>query len=254
MSKEATKKFIENNGFICNKCGKVIVDGIKHKNEEDLCDQCKIADLEAKLAECEKKREYLFSSNCDYISQIEELKQQLAKSKDIIKKRDLSLKNTIIIYNNEQLEFKTKIKELKQQLAEKDLRIEELESQFAYECECNKQFVDCQKENENLKQQLEEKEKELKYKTAECEKWKTDYKNCSELEKIMSQEHQYCLDNWRASEQDKISFAVEQLEKVRKILNKSDESGYIIQFRSMNDRLNFYKEFDNQIKQLKEWK
>lgn len=54
--------------------------------------------------------------------------------------------------------------------------------------------------------------------------------------------------------QDKISFAVEQLEKVRKILNKSDESGYIIQFRSMNDRLNFYKEFDNQIKQLKEMK
>ena len=54
--------------------------------------------------------------------------------------------------------------------------------------------------------------------------------------------------------QDKISFALEQLEKVKEILNKSDESGYIIQFRSMNDRLMFYKEFDNQIKQLKEGK
>lgn len=30
MSKEATKKFVENNGFICNKCGKVVVDGTKH--------------------------------------------------------------------------------------------------------------------------------------------------------------------------------------------------------------------------------
>ena len=45
----------------------------------------RVADLEAKLAESEKKREYLFSSNCDYISQIEELKQQLAeKEKEIL--------------------------------------------------------------------------------------------------------------------------------------------------------------------------
>lgn len=43
---------------------------------------------------------------------------------------------------------------LKQRLIEKDARIEELEGQFAYECECNKQFVECQRENEELKQQL----------------------------------------------------------------------------------------------------
>ena len=68
-----------------------------------------------------------------------------------------------------------------------------------------------------LKQQLEEKEKELHYKNCECEKWKADYENCSKLEKIMTKERQYCLDNWRASEQNNISFAVEQLEKVKEI-------------------------------------
>ena len=55
MSKEATKKLVENNGFICDNCGKIVVDGIKHKNEEDLCDQCKISYLETKLAEKERQ-------------------------------------------------------------------------------------------------------------------------------------------------------------------------------------------------------
>ena len=45
-------------------------------------------------------------------------------------------------------------KQLKQQLAEKDTRIEELEGQFAYECECNKQLVELQK-------QLAEKDKTI---------------------------------------------------------------------------------------------
>ena len=49
-----------------------------------------------------------------------------------------------------------KIKEIKQQLAEKDCRIEELEGQFAYECECNKQLVELQK-------QLAEKDKEIEW-------------------------------------------------------------------------------------------
>lgn len=48
-----------------------------------------LADLEAKLAESEKKREYLFSMNCEYISQIEELKQQLAEKDKQVKKLNL---------------------------------------------------------------------------------------------------------------------------------------------------------------------
>ena len=62
MDKEITKKFIENNGFICTQCGSVIVDGYNHENEEDLCEQCKIKkikDLEKQLAEKEQEVERL---------------------------------------------------------------------------------------------------------------------------------------------------------------------------------------------------
>ena len=31
-------------------------------------------------------------------------------------------------------------------------------------------------------------------------KWKQDFENCSKLEKNLTKEHQYCLDNWRACE------------------------------------------------------
>ena len=88
MDKEATKKFVENNGFICNKCGKVIVDGHKHKNEEDLCDQCKIAHLQTKLAESDEYREVLLEEKAGYIDLIsgyadkcKELEQQLKEER-----------------------------------------------------------------------------------------------------------------------------------------------------------------------------
>ena len=93
---------------------------------------------------------------------------------------------------------------------------------------------------------IAEKEKELKYKTAECEKWKTDYKNCSELEKIMSKEHQYCLDNWRASEQDKISFCIERLVGVQKYI--SDNAVYVEEESFGREIKDF---IDNQIEELK---
>ena len=98
-----------------------------------------------------------------------------------------------------------------------------------------------------LKQQLAEKEKELKYKTAECEKWQRDYENCSRLEKLMTKEHQYCLDNWRASEQDKISFAVEHLEKVLVLIQNA------VNLKSPEyDLVGLYDAVSDQIKQLKE--
>ena len=65
-----------------------------------------ITDLEAKLAESEKKREYLFSSNCDYVSQIEELKQQLAEKEEEIE----YLKGTTVSIEN----FENAISELDQ--------------------------------------------------------------------------------------------------------------------------------------------
>lgn len=59
MNKRLTKKFIGDYGFICNKCKEVFVDGTKHKNKEDLCDQCRIIDLKTKLAEKDQEIEIL---------------------------------------------------------------------------------------------------------------------------------------------------------------------------------------------------
>lgn len=61
---------------------------------------------------------------------------------------------------------------------------------------------------------INKKSNRIKDMGCEIEKYKTDYENSSKLEKLMSKERQYCLDNWRASEQDKISFCIEQLKKV----------------------------------------
>ena len=55
-----------------------------HYREETPKLNNKISDLEAKLAESEKKQEYLFSSICEYVYQIEELKQQLAEKDETI--------------------------------------------------------------------------------------------------------------------------------------------------------------------------
>ena len=135
---------------------------------------------------------------------------------------------------------------------------EKLRKQIKRESDARERFV---KKVEELKQQLAEKEKELHYKTAECEKWKTDYENCSKLEKLMTKEHQYCLDNWRASEQDKIDFTIENLKQVKEKIANLDmpnnpklynddmfQSGYDVHYVKVS------KVIDNQIKQLKEGK
>ena len=97
-----------------------------------------------------------------------------------------------------------------------------------------------------LKQQLAEKDKELHYKTAECEKWKADYENCSELEKMMTKERQYCLDNWRASWQDKISFCIEKLVDIQKHISDNPVGAEQECFgREINEFI------DNQIEELK---
>lgn len=47
------------------------------------------------------------------------------------------------------------LKRLRKRVKELEEQLEEVQGQYDYECECNKQFVACQKENEKLKQQLE---------------------------------------------------------------------------------------------------
>lgn len=48
----------------------------------------------------------------------------------------------------------------------------------------------------------EDLDKFIQSKDCQINKWKRYYENCSKLEKSMSKEHQYCLDNWRACEQE----------------------------------------------------
>ena len=69
------------------------------------------------------------------------------------------------------------ITNLKEQLAEKDIRIEELEGQFAYECECNKQLVELQKQLEEKQNTIDEINKEF---VQAVHDWKT---LCAEKDK-----------------------------------------------------------------------
>ena len=136
---------------------------------------------------------------------------------------------------------------LKSQLAERD--IETTVGEFWHSAYKGKQ-LDYDRVYAELRKSYDENEKlmkELHYKNCECEKWKADYQNCSRLEKLMTKEHQYCLDNWRVSEQNKISFCIEKLTEVRSFISDATE----IKEPDYTKVCNY---IDNQIKQLKEGK
>lgn len=94
-------------------------------------------------------------------------------------------------------------------------------------------------ENKELKQQLEEKEKERHEEWKIGKEWKWEWQKANyKLEK---------------ADQDKISFAVEQLEKVKEKANEKQELDWGMGFR-YKDYWDIVAEIDNQIKQLKEMK
>lgn len=103
-------------------------------------------------------------------------------------------------------------------------------------------------EVEDLKQQLAEKERQLNLSEELLIKQEKEYDE--QLEKQAKIHYRHL----KEKDQDKILFAVEQLEKVKEIMSKSNESGYIIRFASMNDRDKFNETIDNQINELKEMK
>lgn len=130
------------------------------------------------------------------------------------------------------------IQQLKHQLAEKDIRIEELEGQFAYECECNKQLVELQKQLEEKQKTIDEINKEF---VQAVHDWKTlckkKDKEIIELEnKISSME-----------EQDMIFYnqlAIQELEKVKNyICDYSEITGqaWSHTLRFLNNRINELK-------------
>ena len=197
-------------------------------------------DLEAKLAESEEDKKALI---CDYESRItkeqelmswlehnnEELKQQLAE-------KDEQLTNGCDKCLGEHHDLTEKVLELSKQLAEKDHTIETL-------------IEDSGASKEFLKKQLAVKEKEIKTMQESSDK-NIDYliefasliedqKDCNRMLKALERVRtgkKYIVDK---EHQDKISFALEQLEKVKEYWLKHEDVSYYI---------------DNQIKQLKEGK
>ena len=134
-----------------------------------------------------------------------------------IEEENASLKNELVKEckaHQEAMQIADKrIKELETQLREKDARIEELEGQFAYECECNKQFVECQRENERLKAEL-----------------KTLIKN----EKVFSRE-----------------FAIKQLKEIKKLFEEKYSYDVKESDLAIIYELDIDKIIDNQINKLK---
>lgn len=104
--------------------------------------------------EIKEEREAEIEAMIKYIKDFEEAKEFL---------RCVYWLNYRLMDNNDNLrqwneEYEEEIEALKKRYEEK---IEEFKK-FAYECECNKHFVECQRENEELKKQLkdlQEKEK-----------------------------------------------------------------------------------------------
>ena len=122
------------------------------------------------------------------------------------------------------------IKFLQQKLAEKDCRIEELEGQFTYECECNKQLVEVQKQLEKKQNEIDEINKEF---VQAVHDWKV---LCAEKDKEISKLQASC-------QQVKTQLAIAELEKVKEWL----EPKYFDY-----EQINYLTRIiDNQIKELK---
>lgn len=87
----------------------------------------------------------------------QELKQQLAEKEEFLHNRDKWIAELERQVNLSRAMERVALKGCK----ELEEKLEEVEGQYAYECECNKQFVECQNENEKLKNQLVMTEKAL---------------------------------------------------------------------------------------------
>lgn len=134
-------------------------------------------------------------------------------------------------------------KQLKQQLAKKDCRIEELEGQFAYECECNKQLVELQK-------QLAEKDKEIdKY---------FNFFLCNIADLTKTDIETLVFNNGNIIIQNQTQLAIQKLEEVNGILTDTiievtQDELYLNKLCYLEEiSAKFYEKIQQQIKELKE--
>lgn len=182
-------------------------------------------------------------------NKIEELQSQLAEKCNIIEHQHYGIEYwKSVAEKRPDFDYIVKIKDLEQQLAEKEdeLNSARVGEQFALKC-CNE-----------AKEQLAEKEREIKKLKSENHALISDnaYQEADIFE--LNSFKEYYKNN-------KISFAIEQLEKVKeKLLEELDNVTELLDPLEYEDYHEFigcgrgYKnsieEIDNQIKQLKEGK
>ena len=156
-----------------------------------------------------------------------------------------------------------KIEELQQQLAEKDIRIEELEGQFAYECECNKQLVELQKQLEEKQNTIDEINKEF---VQAVHDWKAlcaeKDKEIEDMDKDLvfnANEIKRLIQEKKRLEQNQKQLAIQELEKAKASADKWFESWETSKYEGniydkldvSNAYLQMSCEIDQQIKELK---
>ena len=178
-------------------------------------------EIDDKIKGWKKESERLLKENWVKDDKIKKLEQELAELKE---KDNYHLRYELAGADET-------ITNLKEQLAEKDIRIEELEGQFAYECECNMQLVDLQKQLEEKQNTIDEINKEF---VQAVRNWKMlCEKKDKELSKLQA-----------SYQQDKIQLAIRELEKVKDYIC---DCTYIKE----PDYTNVRRKIDNQIKELK---
>lgn len=169
----------------------------------------------------------------EYVS-LDDKDKTIADLEAKLVEKDEQIKRRIAVYEKQFIEQTNENYELEQQLAEKENTITNLiedsnASKELLKKQLNEQAGLC----EEFRFQLAEKDKEIEYLNKQARKFN------NEAQKYF--EDAYCNDTIY---QDKISFAVEQLEKVKEFLY----SGYAV------DNEEIEKEINNQIKELKEMK
>lgn len=163
-----------------------------------------------------------------------------------------------------------KIEELQRQLAEKDIRIEELEGQFAYECECNKQLVELQKQLTEKQNTIDEINKEF---VQAVHDWKTlcaeKDKEIERLKNLFKLNNEVVINQGNEifglrvqvlqQNQNQTQLAIQELEKAKASADKWFESWETSKYEGniydkldvSNAYLQMSCEIDQQIKELK---
>ena len=218
--------------FTCDVCGREVfsctfVNGMK------FCAKCyqetfgetdkdrKIADLETKLVESEEKKESYRLQNEQHHLQLLQFYSRLgveAFGADIHEKA----LETLMIMKDQLAESENQCRECKHLNKKIELNIK------------NKLMA----ENCELQKQLAEKEKEI-----------SEYiKIVDDLHKQLSDKCDFCD---KTKDQDKISFAVEQLEKAKSFCISAEDNGWCVTHKNW---LEIVEYIDSQIKQLNEGK